>query len=274
MENNIPSSYYAIIPAYIRYNKELKFAERLMYGEITALSNKEGYCFASNRYFADLYGVSQSTISRWISHLAELGSLHVEIIRNDKKEIVERRIYVVDNPYMQNNQYPYVQNSTYPICRKSKDNIINNNMLDSFFNYIINKEKKIPKEFENLESQILEVLENYEMIFTEEILKYMRTENIEKVKVISYSLALTVKENVSHLLYKMNREQIISLYDECKLRESQNKDTDNEIINFTNYYYKSLKGQLLRGKSPSFFMPKNKLEENKSSEEDEEGEEL
>ena len=98
MENNIPSSYYAIIPAYIRYNKELKFAERLMYGEITALSNKEGYCYASNRYFADLYGVSISTILRWISHLAELGSLRIEIIRNDKKEIVERRIYVVDTP--------------------------------------------------------------------------------------------------------------------------------------------------------------------------------
>lgn len=274
MENNLPSSYYAIIPAYIRYNKELKFAERLMYGEITALSNKEGYCFASNRYFADLYGVSISTISRWISHLAELGSLHIEIIRNDKKEIVERRIYVVDNPYMQNNQYPYVQNSTYPICKKSKDNIINNNMLDSFFNYIINKEKQIPKEFENLESQILDVLERYEMIFTEEIIGYMKPENIEKVKVISYSLALTVKENVNHLLYKINREQIISLYDECKLREQENKGTENEIKSFTNYYYKSLKGQLLRGKSPSFFMPKNKLEENKSSEEDEEGEEL
>ncbi len=274
MDNNVPSSYYAIIPAYIRYNKELKFAERLMYGEITALSNKEGYCFASNRYFAELYGVSQSTISRWISHLAELGSLHVEIIRNDKKEIVERRIYVVDNPYMQNNQYPYVQNSTYPICKKSKDNIINNNMLDSFFNYIINKEKQIPKEFENLESQILDVLERYEMIFTEEIIGYMKPENIEKVKVISYSLALTVKENVNHLLYKINREQIISLYDECKLREQENKGTENEIKSFTNYYYKSLKGQLLRGKSPSFFMPKNKLEENKSSEEDEEGEEL
>ena len=274
MENNLPSSYYAIIPAYIRYNKELKFAERLMYGEITALSNKEGYCFASNRYFADLYGVSISTISRWISHLAELGSLHIEIIRNDKKEIVERRIYVVDNPYMQNNQYPYVQNSTYPICRKSKDNIINNNMLDSFFNYIINKEKQIPKEFENLESEILDVLEKYEMIFTEEIIGFMKPENIEKVKVISYSLALTVKENVSHLLYKMNREQIISLYDECKLREQENKGTENEIKSFTNYYYKSLKSQLLRGKSLSFFMPKNKLEENKSSEEDEEGEEL
>lgn len=229
MENNVPSSYYAIIPAYIRYNKELKFAERLMYGEITALCNKEGYCYAGNRYFAELYGVSQSTISRWISHLAALNSIKVEIIRNEKKEILERRIYVVDNPYMQNNQYPYVQNSTYPIRKKSKDNIININMLDSLFNYIINKEKQIPKEFENLETEILDILEKYEMIFTKEIIEYMKPENIEKVKIISYSLALTVKENVSHLLYKMNREQIISLYDECKLREKENKRTEREI---------------------------------------------
>ena len=230
MDNNIPSSYYAIIPAYIRYNKELKFAERLMYGEITALSNKEGYCFASNRYFANLYGVSISTISRWISHLAELGSLHIEIIRNDKKEILERRIYVIDNPYMQNNQYPYVQNSTYPICRKSKDNIINNNKIDSFFNYIINKDEQIPKEFENMESQILEVLNKYDFLFTKEIIKYMKPENIQKVKIIAYSLALTVKENVSYLLYKLNREQIISIYDDCKLREKENQKEAEEYI--------------------------------------------
>lgn len=268
------SNYYAIIPAYIRYNKELKFAERLMYGEITALSNKEGYCFASNRYFANLYGVSISTISRWISHLAELGSLHIEIIRNDKKEIVERRIYVMDNPYMQKNQYPYVQNSTYPICKKVKENIINNNMLDNFFNYIINKEKEIPKEFENLDSQILDVLNRYEIIFTKKMLYYMKPENIEKVKIISYSLALIVKENLSHLLYKMNREQLISLYDECKLREEKNKGTDNEIKSFTNYYYKSLKSQLLRSKSSSFFIPENKLNEIQSDEEEEDEEEL
>ena len=274
MDNNVPSSYYAIIPAYIRYNKELKFAERLMYGEITALSNKEGYCFASNRYFAELYGVSQSTISRWISHLAELGSLHVEVIRNEKKEITERRIYIVDTPYMQNNQYPYVQNSTYPIRKISKDNIININMLDSFFNYIINKEKQIPKEFKNWEIQIFDILKKYEMIYTEQTLNYMKPENVEKIKIISYSLALAVKENVSYLLYKINREQLISLYDECKLREIEYKNSDNEIIGFVNYYYKSLKGQLLRNKSPSFFMPKKERFESKSSQEDEEGEEI
>ena len=89
MNEEYKANYYAMIPAYIRYNNNLKFAERLMYGEITALSNKEGYCFASNRYFANLYGVSQSTISRWISHLAELNSIKVEVIRNEKKEVVE-----------------------------------------------------------------------------------------------------------------------------------------------------------------------------------------
>ncbi len=248
MENNVPSNYYAIIPAYIRYNKELKFAERLMYGEITALSNKEGYCFANNRYFAELYGVSQSTISRWISHLYELGSIYVKLIRNEKKEIIERRIYIVDNPCMQNNQYPYEQNSTYPIRKMSKDNIININMLDSFFYYIINKEKQIPKEFENLEMQIYDILQKYEMIYTEQMINYMKPENIEKIKIISYALALTVKENVSSLLYKINREQLISLYDECKLREIEYKNKDNEIISFVNYYYKSLKLQLLKNK--------------------------
>lgn len=120
MGDDIKANYFAIIPASIRYNKELKFGERLMYGEITALSNKEGYCYAKNKYFADLYNVSQSTISRWISHLAELNNIDVQIIRNDKKEIIERRIYIKDAPYVQNCTYPYTKNNQYPICKKAK----------------------------------------------------------------------------------------------------------------------------------------------------------
>ena len=65
---------------------------------------------------------------------------------------------------------------------------------------------------------------------------------------------------MSYLLYKINREQLISLYDECKLRGIEDKNTDNEIISFVNYYYyKSLKGgQLLRNKSPSSLCLKKK----------------
>lgn len=275
MEDDIRANYFAIIPAYIRYNKELKFGERLMYGEITALSNKEGYCYAKNKYFADLYDVSQSTISRWISHLAELNSIDVQIIRNERKEIIERRIYIKDTPYMQNCVYPYTQNNQYPIRKKSKDNNINNNMLDSLFNYIIKKEKQIPNEFIGYEEKIIDVLDKFELIYPQEIAESMREDIQEKFKTVCYALALAVKENVSHLLYKMNRDKILSLYDECKLREQEYKNTYNEIISFTNYFYKSLKGQLLKSEGSSFFMPKNKNIESESfnSEEDEDEEE-
>ncbi len=38
-------SYYALIPSTVRYDKRLRFAERLMYGEITALLRKRRILF-------------------------------------------------------------------------------------------------------------------------------------------------------------------------------------------------------------------------------------
>ncbi len=85
-ENNI--NYYAIIPATVRYDKNLKPAEKLLYGEITALSNKNGYCYAQNRYFANLYLVSIETVSRWLSHLQELGYIKIIIHRDENKKLL------------------------------------------------------------------------------------------------------------------------------------------------------------------------------------------
>lgn len=41
---------------------------------------------AKNRYFANLYNVANETISRWISHLEELGYIYTEIKRNEQKK--------------------------------------------------------------------------------------------------------------------------------------------------------------------------------------------
>ena len=89
-------NYYAIIPAEVRYSN-LKPNAKLLYGEITALSNKTGYCFASNNYFAELYNVNKNTISRWISDLKRLGFITIQIERSANKEITKRIIGIVKN---------------------------------------------------------------------------------------------------------------------------------------------------------------------------------
>lgn len=89
--------YYSIIPATVRYDGRLTANAKLLYGEITALSNQSGYCWASNRYFSELYGVSKDSIQRYIKQLKDFGYVRVEIIKEDN-EVKERRIYVCDDP--------------------------------------------------------------------------------------------------------------------------------------------------------------------------------
>lgn len=89
-------SYYAIIPASVRYDKELRPNEKLLYGEITALCGASGYCWGTNQYFADLYGVSDRMVREWISHLKERGYVDIMMIyKEGTKEVLERRIYIV-----------------------------------------------------------------------------------------------------------------------------------------------------------------------------------
>lgn len=114
-------SYYAIIPANVRYDKELTPNAKLLYGEITALTNEKGYCWATNNYFAELYDVSKVSISKWINQLADKGYINTEIIyKEGTKEILNRYITII--------QYPVKENFNTPIKEKFKDNntLINN----------------------------------------------------------------------------------------------------------------------------------------------------
>ena len=82
-------SYYSIIPAHVRYDDRLNPRAILLYGEISALCNEKGYCWANNRYFADLYKVDPKTVSRWISKLKRFG-----YIKTREKRGIERKIYL------------------------------------------------------------------------------------------------------------------------------------------------------------------------------------
>ena len=89
-------TYWAVIPANVRYSK-LKASAKLLYGEISALTNKEGYCWASNNYFAELYGVSKNTISLWINQLKKYGFIHVDVIRDKNKQVIKRTMSIIKN---------------------------------------------------------------------------------------------------------------------------------------------------------------------------------
>lgn len=75
--------YYVIIPAEVRYDDRLTSTAKLLYGEILTLSRKEGMCWSSNKYFADLYGLTTQAISAAINLLWKYHYIEIEYERNE-----------------------------------------------------------------------------------------------------------------------------------------------------------------------------------------------
>lgn len=85
-------AFFAILPAAVRYDARLKPMERILYSEITALADQTGYCYASNRYFIELYGAGERTVQGWIKNLADCGYITVEVFGGAGQGRCERRM--------------------------------------------------------------------------------------------------------------------------------------------------------------------------------------
>lgn len=128
-------NYYSIIPATVRYDDKLKANEKLLYGEITALANKNGYCWAENNYFAKLYDVHKITVSNWISNLEKQGyiSIQLEYVKGTK-QVSKRYIYLNDSPtpisekanrYKSKDLQGISEKTNAPISEKTKEELNN-----------------------------------------------------------------------------------------------------------------------------------------------------
>lgn len=84
-------SYWAQLPSEVRYSEELSSTAKLLYAELSALIGEDGYCWATNTYFAGVLGVSERTISRMISQMEASGFIRCEMATTDNGS--ERRIY-------------------------------------------------------------------------------------------------------------------------------------------------------------------------------------
>ena len=157
-------AYYAIIPANVRYDKDLVPNAKLLYGEITALCNEKGYCWATNQYFAELYNVSDRTIKNWISQLVDKGYIQRSVkYREGTKEIEQRKLFIgSENNFTTLGNYvpdPKENNFTTPSEKKFP---VNNTSINNTFNNTNEyKEKNIKKESVNY--VIAEYTENKEL---------------------------------------------------------------------------------------------------------------
>lgn len=136
METEKPS-YYAIIPAKVRYDHRLKANEKLLYGEVTALCNSSGECWASNKFFAELYDVHITNVSRWVNSLVDKGYLESQLVYKEGTKEIEKRILRLSS-VSKNVKTPNSKNVKTSISKNAKENntsinntSMNNNILSS-----------------------------------------------------------------------------------------------------------------------------------------------
>lgn len=67
----------------VKTEKSLPPLARLIYGDVCTLSKNNGKCFATNKFLAKEYGVSEKTIIRHVTALVKAGYIKTEIVRTD-----------------------------------------------------------------------------------------------------------------------------------------------------------------------------------------------
>ena len=120
--------YYSILPAHVRYDEDLSAREIIMYSEITALSNAQGFCHAGNNYFAELYNVSTVTVSRWIKNLERKGYISIKYQYNGS--VVKNRYIVIDHA-VNKNVNGTVNKNVNGTVNKNVNGAVNKNVKDN-----------------------------------------------------------------------------------------------------------------------------------------------
>ena len=125
--------YWAVIPAGVRYNEQIPPNAKLLYAEISSLTQEDGYCWATNEYFQKVFGFSERTVQNLLNSLLAAGYIRIE--NGDSKK---RKIYAGINPLRVLNETNPEKNcgveprkklrgNPAEICGVDQKHIINNN---------------------------------------------------------------------------------------------------------------------------------------------------
>jgi len=80
-------SYYIIIPHQVYSHKDLNPGSKFLYGLILSLSQKDGYCYASNKYMSNALDVSPRTLQNYLSDLSTHDLIHIQVLNGNSRVI-------------------------------------------------------------------------------------------------------------------------------------------------------------------------------------------
>lgn len=189
-------NYYSIIPASVRYDNELKANEKLLYGEITALCDKLGYCWATNDYFAGLYNVSKETISRWINHLVKKGYLYSQIIYKENSGEILNRVLKLDKNLTIDITKFYRKRDIFPI-----DDFVNTVLTKKSREYCENNQgsidEKVKENNTSMNNTSMNIKENIKR-------KVFKKPTLEELQEYCFSSSLSVDYQYFYDYYESN----------------------------------------------------------------------
>lgn len=196
-------SYYSIIPANVRYDKDLKANEKLLYAEITSLTQKSGICYASNNYFAELYGVAAETVSRWISNLEKKGYIKRELIyKEGTKEIINRFITINEYPIDKKINTPIDEKINTPIDEKVKGNTTRVNITSNNKEKIYKKENQVEEVFNYWNSKKIIIHDKITETIKKSIIKFISNHSFELIKLCIDRYNIVLKDEKYFFKYK------------------------------------------------------------------------
>ena len=157
--------FWAVIPAQVRYAEKIPSGAKLLYAEISSLTDRLGYCFATNKYFAELYGVGIRTVQRWLDALKAAGVIR---ITDGEGGSDQRKIYAGINPLSAEPATemspPHDKNVMGPMTEMSRPH--DKTVADNIDNKKSNKKEEqkppvSPKEKLPLPKEVMERIEAY-----------------------------------------------------------------------------------------------------------------
>ena len=94
MSEEMQPHYYMNIPAFVWDDKDLlrKPKAILLYGHISTLANKKGYCWATNEYFAKRLSVDKRTVIDYLNLLVDKKYIKRKVFHKKNSKEVERRM--------------------------------------------------------------------------------------------------------------------------------------------------------------------------------------